>query len=127
MNNLLGIWMYASLIYNGTPLQRPDERLKMYFAFENSRINEIVYSRDGESGHCRRKAEYEIRENTLIQTVTDVDEDNADFCSQDTDMRLGNYSETKFEIKNGKFLLNLPLGDETLTYVWERQTQREEP
>lgn len=127
MNSLIGIWMYASLIYNGNPLQRPDERLKMYFAFTNSSVNEIMYSRDGENGHCRRKAEYEIKDGHLIQTVIEVDADNADFCSQDTDMQLGNFSTTKFEIKDGKLLLHLPLGDEILTYVWEKQTSKETP
>ena len=113
MNSLIGVWMYASLIYNGNPLQRPDERLKMYLIFENNSINEILYSREDENGFCRRKAEYEAVNNVLLQKVIEVDPENASHCSQD--------SRTNFEVKEDKLYLHLPLGEETITYVWEKK------
>ena len=123
MNALIGIWFYTSLIYHGTEMPRPNEALKIYFTFENTSINEVFYYREGEHGTCRRKATYSVDGDKLIQKVISVDDANADFCGQDPDMQLGHESVTKFYIKNEKFYLELPLGEETLTYIWEKQDQ----
>lgn len=123
MNSLIGIWMYASLIYQGQPIPRPNEALKMYFTFENNYTNEIFYYRENERGFCRRKANYKLENGMLHQTITSVDENNADFCSQDSDMQMGASSTVKYEVIDGKFHLYLPLGEETLIYVWEKIDQ----
>lgn len=120
MNSLIGLWLYTSLIYQGQPMDRPNLALKMYYSFESESVNEIFYYRDNEPGSCRRKAEYQIVDSEIRQKVTTVDAANADSCGQDTDMQLGNYSATKFEIIGNKLYLHLPLGEEILTYVWEK-------
>ncbi len=120
MNSLIGIWMYASLIYQGQPIPRPNPALQMYFTFESNSMNEIFYYRTGENGFCKRKATYHVEQDQIIQTVISLDENNADFCGQDTDMQIGNVSKTKFEIIDGSLKLFLPLGDETLIFVWSR-------
>lgn len=120
MNSLIGIWMYASLIYQGHPISRPDPSLQMYYTFESESINEIFYYRSGEKGFCKRKAKYTILKDEILQTVISVDENNADFCAQDTDMQIGNVSSAKFEIENNSLMLHLPLGDETIIYVWKK-------
>lgn len=120
MNSLIGIWMYASLIYQGQPIPPPNPDLKIYYNFETENINEIFYYRTNENGTCRRKAEYTLKNSELHQTVISIDPSNAEFCSQDTDMQLGNFSKTKYELKDNKMYLYLPLGDEYLIYVWEK-------
>lgn len=120
MNSLIGLWLYTSLIYQGQPLARPNPELKIYYSFENESVNEIFYFRENETGTCRRKAEYEIVDAEIRQKVTIVDPANAEICAQDTDMQLGNYSATKFEVIDDKLYLHLPLGEETLIYVWEK-------
>jgi hypothetical protein len=112
--------MFASLIYQGQPIPRPNQELKMYFTFENENQNEIFYFRTGEKGFCRRKASYSIEHNRLIQKVISVDGNNADFCSQDSDMQIGNESISIFEVKDDVLYLDLPLGEDTITYVWEK-------
>lgn len=121
MNSLIGIWLYSSLIYQGQPLARPNPELKMYYSFENESVNEIFYFRNGEKGFCKRRASYRVVDSQIEQTVTATDPGNADFCSQDTDMQPGNFSKTRFEISGNRLYLHLPLGDESLTYVWEKQ------
>lgn len=122
MSSLIGLWLYTSLIYQGQPLARPNPELQMYYSFENESVNEIFYYRKGEAGSCRRKAEYEVVNSEIRQKVTVVDASNADVCAQDTDMQQDSYSITKFEIIGNKLYLHLPLGEETLTYVWEKIT-----
>jgi hypothetical protein len=120
MNSLIGIWLYSSLIYQGHPTPRPDDSLKMYYSFENNNTNEIFYYRSNEEGFCKRKATYEVKNDEILQTVVSVDENNANFCAQDRDMQIGQVSTVKYSIVDNQLLLELPLGEETLTYVWDR-------
>lgn len=123
MNSLVGIWVYAALIYQGKPIPPPNPDLKIYYSFETEQTNEIFYYRNNEKGFCKRKAEYKIVGSEIQQTVISTDEGNADFCSQDTDMQIGNFSKTKFEVIDNKLYLHLPLGEETLTYIWEKANE----
>jgi hypothetical protein len=122
MNSLIGIWMYTSLIFQGQPMPKPNPDLHMYFTFESAGQNEIFYYRTGENGYCKRRAEYRIEGQQIYQKITWVDPQNADFCSQDSDMRMGGESSVKFELVEDKFYLHLPLGEDVLTYVWERKS-----
>jgi hypothetical protein len=120
VSSIIGIWLYASLIYQGHPVARPDPALQMYFTFESDSVNEIFYYRTGETGFCKRRASYRVEQDEIIQTVISVDENNADFCGQDSDMQLGQTSKVKYQIVDNDLWLYLPLGDETLIYVWSR-------
>lgn len=121
MSTLIGLWLYASLIYQGQPIPRPDEKLIMHFIFNNSTENEILYHRQNETGFCRRTAKYSVVNDQLIQEVIAVDPLNAPYCSEDTDMRIGFKSVSKFEVKGDEMYLYLPLGEEEIIYVWKRQ------
>lgn len=121
MNSLIGIWMYASLIYQGHPIPKPNPDLKMFYTFKSNQQNEIYYYRVNENGFCRRTATYEILDsNKLVQKVIEVDPENADFCGQDPDMQLDRVTEVKFELKDEKLFLELQLGEDILVYVWEK-------
>lgn len=120
MNSLIGIWVYVSLIYQGQPIPKLNPELKMNYIFYSNQMNEIFYYRENENGYCKRKAEYSIVNDTLKQEVVEVDPGNAFFCGQDTDMQLGNVSYVKFRVVENRMYLDLPLGDEILTYVWEK-------
>jgi hypothetical protein len=123
MNSLIGAWLYASLIYQGVPMNKPNPDLIMSISFINDTTNEIYYYRKNETGFCKRTASYFVADGILRQEVIAVDENNASFCSQDTDMQLGSISNTPYEIKNDQLLLTLPLGEENLIFVWQKQTE----
>jgi hypothetical protein len=120
MEYLIGIWVYTSLIYQGTAIPRPDENLKMYFAFNSQSENQLFYYRDHSVGHCRRTAVYSFRENKLYQKITEVDPSNSADCAADPDMQPGRESVVDLNVTEHCLYLTLPLGDETLTYVWQR-------
>lgn len=122
MNSLIGIWIFTSIIYQGHPISRPNPALQIYYTFESNNINEIFYYRTDENGFCKRRAKYQIENNEIQQTVISVDENNADFCAQDTDMQVGNTSKTKFDVIDNSLRLYLPLGEETIIYVWDKMT-----
>lgn len=121
MNALIGVWLYASLIYQGKPMDRPDPALIMKISFLSSTTNEIFYYRNNEVGFCKRTATYYVKDGMLHQEIIAVDPNNADYCSQDTDMQMGQVSATPFEVKDETLYLTLPLGEETLTYVWQKE------
>jgi hypothetical protein len=123
MNSLIGAWLYASLIYQGVPMNKPNPDLIMSISFISDTTNEIYYYRNNETGFCKRTAAYIVADGILRQEVIAVDENNASFCSQDTDMQIGNVSNTPYEVKNDQLLLTLPLGEENLIFVWQKQTE----
>lgn len=120
MEHLIGIWLYTSLIYQGVPYPRPDTNLQMYFIFNTETENQLFYYRNSETGHCKRTAHYFFEQNKIYQTVTNVDSTNAPECADDPDMQLGRESISDLEVTESCMYLTLPLGDETLTYVWQK-------
>lgn len=120
LDSLLGIWMFTGLIFQGTPIDKPNPELVIYYNFYSESENSILYYRRGQNGFCERKAYYSVKQNQIIQKVYATDPDNIDSCDQDPDMQINRLSFTKFEIKDGQLLLHLPLGEDQLTYVWSR-------
>lgn len=105
-------------------MDRPNQNLKLYYIFNSEVQNEIYYYRDNENGYCKRLANYNIisEKNLYIeQTVIETDAQNNSECALDTDMQIGNYSKTQFEIKNEKLYLYLPLGEDKIVYIFEQQ------
>lgn len=120
---LLGSWLFVSLFYRGEMLPLPNEDLKQYYIFNSQSENELFYFRLGERGACRRKAHYEVKDAVIEQTVTEVDSENASFCSQDPDMQLGAFSLVPFEFKKNQLWLTVPLGEEDIVFVFERDVE----
>ncbi|MFN3455358.1 MAG: hypothetical protein ACK41T_10400 [Pseudobdellovibrio sp.] len=124
MSSLLGVWLFTQIIYQGQLMDRPNQNLKLYYIFNSEVQNEIYYYRDNENGYCKRLANYNIisEKNLYIeQTVIETDAQNNSECALDTDMQIGNYSKTQFEIKNEKLYLYLPLGEDKIVYIFEQQ------
>lgn len=120
-NVLLGIWSFVGLFYQGETLPPPNPALKIQYNFTASGVNTLRYFREGEEGFCERKARYEISEGVLFQEVTELNPDNAVWCSQDSDMRLGTKSWASAFIRDKNLYLAVMMGEEELFYIWARQ------
>lgn len=127
MSSLIGLWFFVGMIYNGHWSDPLNPNLRIIYYFENVSENWLTYYREDEAGYCRRKAEYSIQGNLLIQTITQVDEKNNISCGQDTDMRLGNVSQTSFLVQGDRLYLQVPLGEEKIQLVFVRQEDLEGP
>lgn len=123
MNSLIGIWLLTGMIYQGNVISPPNPHLKLFYIFQNSAVNEVYYYRDNEAGYCRRTAEYSVDTNNIYQKIVAVDPGNNSDCSLDTDMQMGNQSKVKYEIIDNKFHLHLPLGEESLVYIFTKNDQ----
>lgn len=121
MNHLLiGLWLFTNIIYRGEVLPRPNPDLIMTLDFQNNGTDTLKYFRNNDSGTCIRNAIYKFDGLELIQNITAVDPNNAYFCDQDPDMQLGRTSINTAYIKDGKLHLELEMGDEVITYIWNR-------
>ncbi len=123
MSNLLGIWIFSAIFYQGQMMNPPNPHLHIFLTFQNESINEIYYYRDNENGFCRRTAEYRIENGMMTQKVISVDPDNKSECSLDTDMQMNNVSTAPLWIENEQLHLQLPLGEENIQYIFNRKIE----
>jgi hypothetical protein len=117
---IFGMWLFTSLIYQGSSMPLPNPNLKIYYEFLDTGINTLRYHREGEMGFCERRAAYEFSGHELAQQVIWVNPQNAPWCGQDTDMQLGNRSWSKAWLENRQFHLTIPMGEEEIIYVWDQ-------
>lgn len=117
---IFGMWLFTSLIYQGHSMPLPNPNLKIYYEFLDTGINTLRYHREGEAGFCERRAAFEFSGSTLVQQVVWVNPQNAPWCSQDTDMQLGNQTWSDTWIENHQLHLTIPMGDEEIIYVWDK-------
>ncbi len=96
--------------------------LRIEFEFSQDEVW-LTYWREDESGHCYRKAEYQILSaldgfdgDWIYQKITWVDPANQFTCSRDVDMRPGYESWTPILRIENELRLKLPLGDNNLIY-----------
>ncbi|QDK46723.1 hypothetical protein DOM22_16960 [Bdellovibrio sp. ZAP7] len=119
--SLLGLWIFSSLIYQGQEVPRPNPALQIEYEFSSDGTNSLRYHRDGEPGFCERRALYQFSEETLMQEVVWINPSNADWCTQDSDMQLGRKTRSHIWFKNGRLFLDIEMGDEIISYIWERK------
>nr|BFD58794.1 hypothetical protein CKG001_09010 [Bdellovibrio sp. CKG001] len=120
--SLLGIWIFVGLWYQDRELPPPNPALHIVYQFGSESENILRYWRDGEHGFCERRARYSWRGEELYQKVVEVHPDNASWCSQDPDMRLGFESWTTLRLKDQRLYLKVLMGEEDLEFIWEKQT-----
>ncbi len=126
MNSIIGLWLFASIIYRETPAPRPNPDLMMTFKFSETE-NILHYYRNNQTGFCERTATYTYDGKNLHQTVTSVNEGNADFCAKDPDMQMGAVTDTPVTVVDGKIHMQLRLGEEDIIYIWEPYTPEQNP
>lgn len=119
-NPLLGSWIFFKLLYRGEELAPPNPALKLIIEFISDDLNRVYYKRDDENGFCERTANYSFNDKILFQKVIWVNPENQMSCGQDPDMQLGKVTANNAYIKDGVFYLEMPLSEETITYMWKK-------
>ncbi|MBC7466644.1 MAG: lipocalin family protein [Bdellovibrio sp.] len=121
MNALVGAWVFVAVIYHGELMPKPNPNLNITFEFNADQTNRLYYDRTGDVGFCERKATYSYADNVLTQKNTWINPENQPSCDTDPDMKLNSESVTKAVVNEQQMYLDLPLGDETLTYIWQKK------
>lgn len=128
INPFIGIWMFISIIFQGVEQPRPNPDLKLEFVFLNQSELRTHYSRLNESGFCESLSMYSIESSNMqfsqgkLHTLVKwINPENSSACSQDPDMHEGRVGISDFMFIDGHLHLKLPLGDNQITMVWDRQ------
>lgn len=115
---LFGRWQFDSLRYQGQEMPRPNPDLILIFEFREDGTDRLSWTRRDETGFCDRTAVYSAADGVLQELVVWVHPGNRGDCAQDPDMQLGRQASVPYRVENGRLELDLPLSDETLTYLW---------
>jgi hypothetical protein len=117
--NIVGLWHFVGHVYRGEVIPPFNDKLVLTFQFFEDGTDILKWYRIGENGFCERTANYQYDGKILSQQVIATNPKNAFECGQDSDMRIGTKSVSSFYKKDTKMYLELPLGEETLIYIWE--------
>lgn len=118
--NVFGSWQFYAYIYQGQQVPAPNPSLTQIMEFSPDGICRLYYKRDDENGFCERKATYRFGKNKLVQEIVWVNPKNQSSCGQDPDMQIGRVTTNKAWVVGDIFYLDIPLSDETITYLWKR-------
>jgi len=117
---LTGQWQFYKMIYEGQELPPRDPRLLLRFDFKESGADRLYWTLDEGKTFCERKGRFTYDGEILEDEVTWVNPDNEPTCSSDPDMQPGRKTTSSARVVEGDFRLEIPLGGESLTYVWKR-------
>ncbi|MGZ3744294.1 MAG: hypothetical protein ACXWRE_16720 [Pseudobdellovibrionaceae bacterium] len=118
--NIFGSWQFYAYVYEGREIPAPNPFLSQIMEFTPDGICRLYYKREDENGFCERKATYHFANGELLQKVVWVNPENQSSCGQDPDMQMGRVTTNKARIVKGIFQLDIPLSEETITYLWKR-------
>jgi len=112
--------------YQGEILPKRDPRLTLKYTFNDNGTSELYWTYDEGQSFCHRKGLYLYNEaKSILEDIsTWINPNNKADCSMDPDMQLGKRSVTPISWTNcGKLKTEIPLGNETIYYVWEKTVQ----
>lgn len=117
-HSLFGVWQFTAIRYQGTEMPPPNPNLVIIYQFDDDGHNRLFWARKDEKGFCERRGLYVATQSEFLDYITWVNPKNRGDCGQDPDMHLGRLVKNTYRVADGRFELDLPLGDETLTYIW---------
>ncbi len=115
------MWQFTHVIYRGQTMPRPNPRLIMYFQFNGEGSSRLYWHRQDEEGFCESRSQYVYDKCYLHKEVVWYNPDSRAECKTDPDMREGNQTVSRLTfLPSGQMKLYLPLGDETIVYLWSQ-------
>jgi len=122
--NPQGNWEYYKKIYQDKHMPMPkDATLRLHYDFHADGTSRLYWWNEGENDRCEREGKYTFAEGVITEEATVIHPDNHATCSSDPDMQEGKVSNIPYAIEGEDLHLTLPLGDETLIYVWKRSAE----
>ena len=117
---ILGKWKFVGYFYAGKFQEPPNPNLVLTFEFFENGVDLLHWHRTNEEGLCERKGNYTYDDQKLSDEVVWLNPDNVIECGRDPDMVLGKKLITPLRRKDDRLYMDLPLSEETLTYVWAK-------
>lgn len=127
--DIVGTWVFSKIKpdqgqeqgENRPLMPAPDTDLVITFEFDAGGMNRLHWARKNEQAFCERRGQYRFSGETLQDIVVWTHPENDIKCQQDPEMKLGTMTASPAQIVDGKLELGLGVGDQIVTYIWERQ------
>lgn len=119
-SSIVGKWQYIGHYYREQFQLPMNPNLILTFEFREDGTDILSWRRNNEDGFCERMGRYYFDGKRLYDEVVWVNPNNSFECGKDPDMKLGTRSDSPLKKENDRLLLELPLGDDKLIYVWQR-------
>ena len=123
---LFGTWRLSKMIYEGHELDLPNPDLRLTFQFFQNFSLRIYWDRKDPSVFCESVSNWTLQTDEsgkpqlAVETFA-VNPMNAFDCSGDPDMTLGKKESVPLWIQDGSLMMTLRLGDQDLTYLFNKQ------
>lgn len=124
---LLGQWKFTDVIIERKRQARPNPNLNMVYALNPDGLSQLEWRRTGEKSFCMRRGTWSYQDGKLIDSVEWLSPDNTLECAQDPDMRLGITTHTPVSLVDGEINMELTVGEQKITYIWQRLSRPEFP
>jgi hypothetical protein len=124
---LLGKWKFVGYIFEDQFQDPPNPNLVLTFEFFKDGTDLLHWHRLDEDGFCERKGRFTYDGVNLRDEVIWVNPENSFECFRDPDMTMGRKQVTPVHYNDDHLMMELPLSDHTLTYVWERVVELQGP
>lgn len=118
---LWGKWKFIGYIYEGVFQPPPNPNLILTFEFFEDGTDVLKWYRINEPGFCERRGRYSFDGEQLTDHIFWVNPKNAFECMRDPDMTPGRTQVTALRREDNELHMDLPLSEQTLTYVWGKQ------
>lgn len=128
--DIVGTWVFSKIRQDQGQQQNearvmmpaPDSDLLITFEFDPGGMNRLHWTRKNEKAFCERRGQYRFTSEVLQDLVVWTHPENDLKCQQDPEMKLGTMTASPAQIVDGKLELGLGVGDQIVTYIWERKT-----
>jgi hypothetical protein len=117
---LLGRWQYDGFLYEGHRYPNPNPDLDLTFTFLVDGKSRLSWLRKNDGTFCERIADYQVVEEHLLQKVTWVNPKNASECRADSDMQLGQETDTVISIEEPELTFFVNLNGKPFLYILKR-------
>lgn len=122
-----GSWKFVKMRYHDQLMDPPNPDLNIFFEFFDDGTDRLSWWRVGEPGFCERRGAFTAGAALFIDLITWVNPANNSDCSRDPDMWSGRETSSVYR-RRAQFLeIDANLGNESLTYIWEKQTAKKSP
>lgn len=117
---ILGQWQYDGFLYENHRYPNPNPDLELTFTFTADGKSRLYWSRKSDGSFCERIADFHVTGEHLYQKVTWVNPKNASECTRDSDMRLGQETNTVISVISPELNFLFDLNGKPFLYILKR-------
>jgi hypothetical protein len=117
--DIVGQWEHSHYLYRGSRLPKRDPNSRMQLNYEASGSGSSYWYLAESDQYCEKAFSYHVEGNSVHEIVLSVSDQNSIDCVNHPEMQVGAELVYKIGREQNELYLDVPLGDESLVYVFE--------